>query len=138
MSLLQGASVLLIVLAVFGVAPYRGQGELEARALTFTTLIIANLGLILTNRSWSRTILSTLRSPNTALWWVLGGAAVFLGAVLYIPALRSLFRLSTLHFIDLLICLSAGAVSIMWFEGLKMVNGWKRRTSPIPDSPYNG
>lgn len=126
-SLLQGASVLLIVLAVFAIALYRGQGESEARALTFTTLIIANLGLILTNRSWSRTILSTLRSPNAALWWVLGGAAVFLGAVLYIPFLCNLFRLTTLHFIDLVICLSAGVVSIMWFEGLKMVNGRKRR-----------
>ena len=130
--------VLLIVLGVFGISLYRGQGELEARALTFTTLIVANLGLILTNRSWSRTILSTLRSPNTALWWVLGGAAIFLGAVLYVPVLRDLFRLSTLHLMDLVICFCAGVVSIMWFEGLKMVNGWKRRTSPIPDSPYNG
>jgi P-type Ca2+ transporter type 2C len=138
MSLLQGASVLLIVLTVFAIALYRGQGEFEARALTFTTLIIANLGLILTNRSWSRTILSTLRSPNAALWWVLGGAAVFLGAVLYVPSLCSLFRLTTLHLIDLVICLSAGVVSIMWFEGLKMVNGRKRRMSPFPISSYNG
>ena len=129
MSLLQGVSVLLIVLAVFGIALSRGQGELEARALTFTTLIIANLGLILTNRSWSRTILSTLRSPNAALWWVLGGAAVFLGLVLYLPVLRSLFRFSILHPIDLAICLAAGVVSILWFEGLKMVNGRQKRFS---------
>jgi len=134
MSLLQGASVLLIVLAVFGIALSRGLGESEARALTFTTLIIANLGLILTNRSWSRTILSTLRSPNRALWWVLGGATVFLGAVLCIPVLRSLFRLSTLHVIDLLICLSAGVVSILWFEGLKMVQSWRTRSSPLSRS----
>ena len=124
MSLMQGMSVLLIILGVFAISLYRGQGELEARALTFTTLIIANLGLILTNRSQSRTILETLKSPNTALWWVLGGAAVFLGAVLYIPALQSLFRLATLHFVDLLVCLCAGVVSIMWFEGLKII---KRR-----------
>ena len=125
MSLMQGTSVLFIILGVFAIALYRGHGELEARALTFTTLIIANLGLILTNRSWSRTILNTLSSPNTALWWVLGGAAVFLGAVLYIPTLRSLFRLSTLHLVDLLICLCAGVVSIIWFEGLKMIKGRK-------------
>jgi len=124
--LLQGISVLIIVLAVFGIALYRGQGELEARALTFTTLIIANLGLILTNRSWSRTIFQTLRSPNPALWWVLGGAVLFLGAVLYIPGLRDLFRLSILHPIDLIICLSAGVFSILWFEGLKVVKRLKR------------
>ena len=136
MSLLQGASVLLIVLGVFGISLYRGQGELEARALTFTTLIVANLGLILTNRSWSRTILSTLRSPNTALWWVLGGAAVFLGAVLYVPVLRDLFRLSTLHFMDLVICFCAGLASILWFEVLKVVNSRHRRSAPIPDRSH--
>ena len=132
-SMLQGLSVLFIVLAVYGIALYRGQGESEARALTFTTLIIANLGLILTNRSWSRTILSTLRSPNSALWWVLGGAAVFLGLVLYVPLLRSLFGFSILHPLDLAICLSAGVFSIMWFEGLKMFNGRQRQSSPLPN-----
>ena len=126
LSLLQGISVLVIILAVFGIALYRGLGEQEARTLTFTTLIIANLGLILTNRSWSRTILSTLGSPNTALRWVLGGAAGFLGLVLYVPFLRSLFLFSTLHLIDIVICLAAGVFSIIWFEGVKMFNGRQR------------
>jgi Ca2+-transporting ATPase len=129
LSLLQGISVLAIILAVFGIALYRGLGEQEARTLTFTTLIIANLGLILTNRSWSRTILSTLDSPNTALRWVLGGAAVFLGLVLYVPFLRSLFLFSKLHLIDIVICLAAGLLSIIWFEGLKMFNGRQRNFS---------
>jgi Ca2+-transporting ATPase len=127
-SLLQGLSVLVFVLAVFAIAMSRGQGEHGARALAFTTLIIANLGLILTNRSWSRTILSTLRSPNTALWFVLLGATVFLGLVLYLPFLRDLFKFDPLHPLDLWICLVAGAVSILWFEALKLVNRYRSRT----------
>lgn len=119
-SLLQGVSVLTIVLAVFGIAMYRGQGELEARALTFTTLIIANLGLIFTNRSWTRTILSTLHTPNRALWWVSGGALGFLGLALNTPFLRSLFHISRLHLIDMAICLAAGIFGILWFEGFKL------------------
>jgi Ca2+-transporting ATPase len=126
-SLLQGVSVLIIVLAVFAIALYRGQGEEQARALTFTTLIVANLGLIMTNRSWSRTIVSTLRSRNTALWLVILGAMVFLGLVLYVPFLRGLFRFGMLHPIDLWICLAAGIVSILWFEGLKLINGSRKR-----------
>ena len=123
LSLLQGVSVLLIVLAVFGIALYRGQGELEARALTFTTLVIANLSLIFTNRSWSRTILAILRSPNAAMWWVVGGALVFLGLVLYIPFLRDLFHFATLHAVDLAISLAAGMATILWLEGLKIFGG---------------
>jgi len=129
LSLLQGVSVLIIILAVFGIALHRGLGELEARALAFTTLIIANLSLILTNRSWSRTILKNLLSPNRALWWVLGGAVAFVGIILYVPFMRSLFRLSVLHPLDLFICLSAGFVSIIWFEGLKMFNGRRKQPS---------
>ncbi|MBI4848518.1 MAG: cation-translocating P-type ATPase [Nitrospirae bacterium] len=121
-SLLQGLSVLIIVLAVFILTMQRGQGETDARALSFTTLIIANIGLILTNRSRSRTIWSTLRTPNTALWWVLSGALFFLGMVLYVPFLREMFHFSTLHYTDLIVSAAAGAVSIFWFEGFKIVN----------------
>ncbi len=120
-SIIQGLGVLLINLGVFGISLWRGQGELEARALTFTTLVVANLGLILTNRSWTRTILATLHSPNVALWWVFGGAIGFLGLVLYTPILRSLFRVSTLHPLDLGICIAAGLISILWFEVLKII-----------------
>ena len=58
----------LIVLAVFLVDLFGWQDEQDAKAVSFTTLVLANLGLIFANRSWSRTILSTLRTPNPALW----------------------------------------------------------------------
>jgi Ca2+-transporting ATPase len=122
-SVLQGVAVLAVVLTVFGIAWFRGQNEGEARALSYTTLIIANLGLILTNRSRTRTILATLRTPNAALWWVLGGATVFLSLVLSIPFLRSLFRFSVLHPLDIAICLGAGVLSILGFELFKRSRG---------------
>jgi Ca2+-transporting ATPase len=128
LSLLQGLSVLGILLVVFSIALFRGQGEADARALTFTTLIVANLALIFTNRSWSRSIRSTLRSANSALRWVFGGALVFLGLVLYIPFLRTLFHFSFLHPIDLLSCLGAGGVSILWFEWLKSLQQRPKQT----------
>ncbi|HLP46206.1 MAG TPA: cation-translocating P-type ATPase C-terminal domain-containing protein, partial [Candidatus Kapabacteria bacterium] len=126
MSLFQGVNVLILVLAVFAIAYYRGLGDMEARAMTFTTLIIANLCLILTNRSWSRTILATMKNSNIALWWVLGGAFLFLGLALYVPVLRGLFRFAFLHPVDLAICLLVGSTSILWFEALKFLNGRKK------------
>jgi len=116
------SNVLAILLAVFIIALTRGKGEEDARALTFTTLIIANLGLIFVNRSWSRTVLTTLRSPNAALWWVTCGAILFLGLSLSVPFFRDLFRFSVLHSVDIAICIGAGVVSVLWFEVLKMVN----------------
>ena len=121
MSLLQGLGVLAILLAIFTGALYGGQGEADARALTFTSLVIANLALIITNRSWSRTIFGILRIPNPAMWWIAGSALVFLVLVLYVPFLRALFHFSTLHLNDLALCIGAGTMSIVWFETLKVL-----------------
>jgi P-type Ca2+ transporter type 2C len=122
LAMLQGIGVLVIILAIFIIALYRGQGELDARALTFTTLILANLGLILSESSSSRLSLKILRSPNPSLWWVVGGGLFFLVLVLYIPFLRQLFSFSFLHPIDLAICLGGGAIGLLWFELLKLFN----------------
>jgi Ca2+-transporting ATPase len=124
-SLLQGLSVLVILLVVYLLSLTRGQSEADARALTFTTLIIANLALIFANRSWTRLIVDTLRSPNVALWWVTGGALLVLGLVLFVPFLQHLFRLSFLHPIDIVICVAAGVLSILWFEVLKWMNRYR-------------
>lgn len=120
-SFFQGFSVLVAVIAVFAVALYRGEPATNARALTFSTLVIANLMLILANRSWTRTIISTLRAPNPALYWVVGGAVVVLALSIYVPFLRSLFRFSVLHLTDIGICLAVAAASLLWFEALKLV-----------------
>ena len=120
-SLMQGFGVLAMILVVFAIAMYRGQGEQDARALTFTSLVIANLALIASNRSWSSGFITILSRPNAAIWWVVGGAVLFLGIILYVPIFRGMFKFSILHPIDLLFCLGVGLVNIIWFEFLKKV-----------------
>jgi Ca2+-transporting ATPase len=119
--LLQGASALLIVLTIYLSALWGWLNVSDATALSFTTLVVTNLGLIFANRSWTRTIWSTLRTPNAALWWIVGGTTFFLGLTLYVPFLRDLFHFSILHGGDLALCLVAGSASILWFEGLKLL-----------------
>ena len=122
LSMLQGVSVLAILLAMFWIAGVGGQAEEGSRrALVFATLVVANLCLILTNRSTSRTIVSMLKEPNAALWWVLGGAALMLACVLCMQFLRDLFRFGPLRPVDLAFFLVAGVVSIAWFELLKVL-----------------
>ena len=90
--------------------------------MAFITLIISNLCLILTNRSWSKLILTSLKEPNRALFWVLGGALVFLGSIVFVPPLQALFHFAPMHSIDILIALGAGIASILWFELVKMIS----------------
>jgi len=130
MSLLQGASVLAVVLGIFLVSRSCGESQDMGRALVFTTLVVANLGLILTNRSWSRTIPSTMKMPNKALWWVLGGATAFMAAALYVPLLRGLFHFTALNAENLALCLAAGVASVLWFESVKVLKAWRGNIEP--------
>jgi Ca2+-transporting ATPase len=118
-SLLQGATALLLVLGVLAVALATDHGEETARTLAFSSLVLTNLGLILTNRSSSRTTLRMLRVRNRALWWVIGGALGVLAACLTIAPLRGVFRFAspTLHDIGLVaLC---GVVAVIAFDLLK-------------------
>ena len=121
MGVLQGVGVLATVLVVFMVAQAQHLDEPTTRAMAFTTLVIANLGLILANRSHSRLILTTLGRRNAALWWVVGGTLLLLGLVLSVPLVRDLFAFSLLSPLELLWCLAAGIASLLLFEFVKIV-----------------
>lgn len=121
-SVLQGVSDLYMLLTVFWLAGRIGHADNDSRrALVFATLVVTNICLILTNRSRTRTIVSMFKEPNAAVWWVVGGAAVMLVLVLNVPFLRTLFHFNQLHITDILLCVVAGAVTIAWFELLKVL-----------------
>ena len=119
--LLQGVGALAVALGVLLLAQGQHLDEPTTRTLAFTTLIIANLGLILANCSHSRLVLATLRTPNAALWWVVGGTVLLLGLVLAVPVVRDLFTLSLLSPLELAVCLAAGIASLLWFEAVKIL-----------------
>jgi Ca2+-transporting ATPase len=119
LSLLQGGSVLIVLLGVYILALKFGFPENKARTLTLATLITANVGLIVANRSLSGSMASTWRKPNSALWYVVAGAMILLGLAIYVPLLSGMFRFAPLSAIDLIICLIAGFMSVAWFEFFK-------------------
>jgi Ca2+-transporting ATPase len=126
MALLQGATALAACLVVYLVArPLRG--DEAARALTFAALVVSFIGIILANRSWTYSLLGSLRQPNAALWWVLGGTATFLALALMLPQAQRLFHFAPVAGWDLLGASAAGFASILWFEGWKAM----RRRRPV-------
>ena len=124
-SLLQGCMVLAAILLVYTWALSSGAGAGEARTLTFVTIVFSNLGLIMINRSWKESILTTLNYPNRALWWVLAGTLTALMLVLFIPALRDLFRFTPVPLEAIAGCAVIAGLSVVWFELYKF--GTRRR-----------
>jgi Ca2+-transporting ATPase len=126
LGLAQGLSVLTGVLVVYLLGWLGGLSAGETTALSFVTLTLSNLGLIFVNRSWTRSIVSTLRVPNPALWAVCGATLFFLALVLFTPGLRGLFHFTPTAPARYLVCVAASILSLAWFEGLKRVWRWKK------------
>ena len=129
LALVQGLTALAACVAVYLVArPIRG--DAAARALTFAALVVSFVAVILANRSWAHSMLSSLRQPNTALWWVLGGTTAFLALVLSWPVAQRLFHFAPIRGLDLVMACSAGFASILWFEGYKALQRHQRTPAP--------
>jgi Ca2+-transporting ATPase len=118
--LIQGLGILVVVAGVYTFGLLRGLGENEARMFAFVSLVIGNLGLIFANRSRTLSVFQSLRIPNKALWWITGGAMFFLALVLSIPALRDVFQFAPLHRWELALLSTAGLVSILFAEMIKI------------------
>ena len=118
-SLAQGAGAMAMALAVYAGALRSGLNEPDVRTLTFATLMIANLALIVANRSLTRSVLEDWRTPNLALWILASNTLGVLAAVLFVPFLRDLFRVAMPHPDDVLVIVGAGLASLAWMEGVK-------------------
>ena len=120
-SCLQGLGILIITFTVYIVGGQLGYEVKEVRAMAFITLIVSNIAVILTNRSWSDNIFKIINTPNKAVLWVSGGAVFFLGLILNTPFFLDLFKFGKLKVFNVLFCSLAGLTTIIWFEIYKMV-----------------
>jgi Ca2+-transporting ATPase len=116
-SIFQGIVVAFILLLLFGEGLRRGINGDDLRTMSFVALVVANLGLILVNLSFTSNPLKEIKK-NTPLFAVVVGALVLLGAVLYVPFLRHLFRFSYLHPWDIGIALIVGLIAVLISRGI--------------------
>lgn len=118
-SLLQGAVITVGVLYMYQFGLGQGKNEEGVRSMVFATLVSANLFLTLANRSFDYALHRTLFYKNRMLPIILVVSAAMLLAILYIPFLNGLFRMTALSAADLGWCVLAGFVSVAWFEVYK-------------------
>ncbi len=110
--LLQGGTVLAAALLVFLLGTHGAGGESTGRAMAFITLVVGNLGLVLSNKMLGGKALAALRRPNWALAIVAAIAIVALVLALVVPELRHLFSFSPLSLGDASTAVLAGMGSL--------------------------
>jgi Ca2+-transporting ATPase len=89
--------------------------------------VLANLALIFSNRSRSRTLLEALRAPNATLWIVTAATLGFLALALYLPFLAGVFRFAPLRPAELAAAFGLALASVSGFQMLKRM----RRSSTV-------
>ncbi|MGB8503455.1 cation-translocating P-type ATPase [Mycobacterium sp.] len=121
-AVLQGLSVLAATLAVYLWAVLDKHPDDVVRSVTFATLVIGNVALILVNRSWRLSVWRTFRERrNSALKWILAGAGVLLVAILTVPGLRHAFNFGPLPPTGWVVAVGAGLLGVAWFEIYKVI-----------------
>lgn len=96
--LLQGGILFVLQLGLYLLAQQMALPLEQARAVTFSAMVISAIALIFINRGGDkaeRMTLAAVSKPNPALWWVVGATLAMLAAALLIPALSALFHFST-------------------------------------------
>lgn len=119
LSALQGIFSLLVIMLLYSYSFNIGFSDELARTLAFIALISSNLFLILTNRSWSKNIISSFSQTNKALYLIIAVALFFLIAVIYIPFFQKTFYFTNINPLIFLTGIATGFFTIAWFELLK-------------------
>jgi Ca2+-transporting ATPase len=122
---LQGLSVLAAVFGVYLWSVLDDRPNDVVRSITFATLVVGNLALILVNRSWRLSIWRSFQErTNPTLNWILVGAGALLVILLTVPSLRSAFNFGPMKPAYWLVALVAGFIGVAWFEAYK---AWMRQ-----------
>jgi Ca2+-transporting ATPase len=118
--LAQGLGILALVVGLYAWALKSGYGVGEARALAFVNLVFGNIGMIFSNRSWTESILHSIKRPNKALWIVTAAALAFLSLALFVPALNGAFGFSPLHLWQIGLCACTAVIAVLINEFAKL------------------
>ncbi|MCU6435806.1 cation-translocating P-type ATPase [Undibacterium sp. Jales W-56] len=117
--LLQGGGLLAMLVCFYLQVKWSGKSDDIARTTTFFTLVMSNLGLIYTNRSWSLPSWIRKETLNSPFSWISLCTVLLLFLVLSLGVIRDLFAFSLPGPVLLFKCLLVAALSIAWFELVK-------------------
>ena len=121
--IIQGLVIAIGSLFLYYYSMHIGNDEYTTRTMTFTSLIIANIALTLTNRSSIDSLWYTLQYKNSLVGYIVLTTIVLLCILLFIRPVRLFFEFAALDFYQLMTSITVGMISVLWIELLK----WYKR-----------
>ena len=125
MALLQGAGLTAIVVGLYFWLLNMGHSHEMATTLSFGSLVLGNISLIVVSRSKNDHLFTILQKSNPSQKWILGIGAISFGLLITIPFLRDRFQFTAPTPEGALVILASGLIGIMWYELVKL--GYRRK-----------
>ncbi len=119
-SIIQGLVITAGVLFAYQWVVQQGGSQEKTRAMVFTTLIIANIFLSLTNRSFHYSIFESMKNKNLLFPLISILTLSLLIAILYVPAIANFFQVTQLSLSEIWVSTAIAIVSVLWFELYKL------------------
>jgi Ca2+-transporting ATPase len=127
-SIFQGIFLFAMVLIIYFLSIREGHTNGEVRAITFSSLIIGNIILILNNLSKTRSFVHALVEKNFSLKLILSGAIILLLLIIFVPTLRDIFSFEFPGYAHFISPLTGAAIMLFILEGIKYL---KNRRSAL-------
>jgi len=119
MAIIQGTGLAAIVVSLYIGLLLLKYPLAIATTISFGSLVLGNLLLIIVSRSKQENIWVIIRKTNPAQKWIIGGAIGAFLAMASIPLMRERFQLSALTIDSSLLILLSGLVGLLWHESVK-------------------
>ena len=115
----EGFLVLVMVLGIYFLSIHEGHTEGEVRAIAFSSLIVANIFLILTNLSKTRSFVAVFTEKNTAVLVILLVAILMLLLIISLPTLQQIFSFQFPGYQHFFSSLTGAAAILILLETIK-------------------
>ena len=109
------------VLLLYYIFMQHGHSIELTRAAVFNTIILSNIFLTFSSRSFTATVVETFRYKNSLAPFVFLFSAVFLILLNFSSFIMELFQVQQLTARQFGHCLIVAVVSVFWFEVYKLV-----------------
>lgn len=119
-SILQGLAITAGCLGIGYYYMQTGEEDVTVRTVIFITLLFSNIFLTQLNRSFVYSVVKTISYRNALVPLITGLTLAFIAALLYLPAVRQLFKLHSLPVPMLATCIGVAFMSTIWLEGVKV------------------
>ena len=125
MALLQGAGLAFIVVGLYFWLLNMNYTHAMATTLSFGSLVLGNISLIIVSRSKNDHLFRILQKTNPSQKWILSIAVISFGFLVTIPFLRERFEFTMPTPEGALAILASGLIGITWYELVKL--GYRRK-----------